>query len=170
MARKKLSDELKAAILELPSKEKNKLLLRLITKDDLLTEQLHYQLLENTSTDLAYRITEIKETLVFPDARLSMKDIMAQWREKSSRITRFYKVTKDKKGELELLLALTQAAHKAYTHHRTTLREFHLRLKFKENGLKKVEKMNTLLQSLHEDYRMEYESDLEQITDAYKQL
>lgn len=170
MARKKIPEELQKAILDLPSKEKNKLLLRLITKDDLLTEQLQYQLLENTSTDLAFRIQEIKAQLTFPENKLSMKDIMGLWREKSSQINRFYKVTKDKKGELELWIALALAATVAYTHHRTTLREFHLRLKFKENGLKKVEKMNTLLQSLHEDYRMEFESDLAQITDAFKQL
>ncbi len=170
MARKKLSEELQKAILELPIKDKNKLLLRLITKDDLLTEQLQYQLLENTSTDLTFRINDLKETLPFPETKLSMKDILALWREKSSRINRFYKVTKDKKGELELWLSLAQAALQAYTHHRTTLREFHLRLKFKENGLKKVEKMNTLLLALHEDYRLEYEDDLAQITDAYKQL
>ena len=48
--------ELKNAILDLPSKEKDKLLLRLINKDETLVEHLHFQLLEdeNDLIDSAY--------------------------------------------------------------------------------------------------------------------
>ena len=50
----KISPELKTAILELPEKEKDKLLLRLIRKDRTLIQQLHFQLLEGP-TDLEDR-------------------------------------------------------------------------------------------------------------------
>ena len=44
--RKKLSNDLKKAISQMPSSEKDKLLFRLVSKDTSLTERLIFQLLE----------------------------------------------------------------------------------------------------------------------------
>ena len=43
----KLTDQLKWAIVTMPGEEKDKLLLRLISKDDMLVKKLHHQLLED---------------------------------------------------------------------------------------------------------------------------
>ena len=60
----KLKDvpELKNSILDLPSKEKDKLLLRLINKDETLVEHLHFQLLEDEN-DLQDRVKNIYEKI-----------------------------------------------------------------------------------------------------------
>lgn len=54
--------ELKKEIIGLPSKEKDKLLLRLIAKDKVLTEHLHFLLLEDVS-DLEARTENIKSQI-----------------------------------------------------------------------------------------------------------
>lgn len=54
--------ELKNAILDLPSKEKDKILLRLINKDETLVEHLHFQLLEDEN-DLIDRVNIIYEKI-----------------------------------------------------------------------------------------------------------
>ena len=51
--------ELKQEILDLTEKEKNQLLIRLINKDQLLIEQLHFRLLEN-EFDLIQRFEDLK--------------------------------------------------------------------------------------------------------------
>ena len=55
-------DELKEAIIRLPQKEKDKLLIRLINKDQMLIKQLHFQLLENEN-DLWDRHRELEVEL-----------------------------------------------------------------------------------------------------------
>ena len=54
--------DLKAAITAIPDKEKDKLLLRLIAKDKVLTEHLHFKLLEDES-DLEERHQLLKEEI-----------------------------------------------------------------------------------------------------------
>ena len=54
--------ELKEAVLNLPAKEKDKLLVRLINKDKMLLKQLHYELLEDEA-DLEDRIFDLKNAL-----------------------------------------------------------------------------------------------------------
>ena len=54
--------ELKSAILDLPIKEKDKLLLRLINKDETLVEHLHFQLLEDEN-DLIDRTKKVYEKI-----------------------------------------------------------------------------------------------------------
>jgi hypothetical protein len=166
----KLSDELKEAILSLPTKEKNKLLLRLIAKNELLTDQLQYKLLENTPSDLKFRQQEVQEQIDFTSGRLTLKQILTYFRTFSGKINRFAKVTKDKQSELELWKYLCEAALIAFKQYRATLRDSQLKPKFKENALKKITKMYTLLEGLHEDYHLEYMDDLKQLEKDYKQL
>ena len=54
---------LKQEILDLPEKEKNQLLIRLINKDQVLIEQLHFRLLEN-EWDLIQRFEALKEEIL----------------------------------------------------------------------------------------------------------
>ncbi|MES2796976.1 MAG: hypothetical protein V4683_13485, partial [Bacteroidota bacterium] len=57
-----ISAELKSEILALPSKEKDKLLLRLIAKNDILVEQLQFQLVEESLTTESRR-AEVQKAL-----------------------------------------------------------------------------------------------------------
>jgi len=104
----KLSEhkDLKSAIIELPIKEKDKLLLRLVAKDKVLTEHLHYKLLESEldledrkekiKADVSEQVTELK--------KLNAKEALVMVRKMITSVNHFYKVTKDAVGEVELKL------------------------------------------------------------------
>lgn len=104
----KLSEHknLKEAILFLPAKEKDKLLLRLVAKDKVLTEHLHFKLLEQEE-DLLERTENLSEEIDGEIAALNLrksnsKEILARMRKINSRINHHYKVTKDLFSETEL--------------------------------------------------------------------
>lgn len=104
----KLSEhkDLKTAITDLPIKEKDKLLLRLIAKDKVLTEHLHYKLLESES-DLEDRKEKIKTDVseqVSELRKLNAKEALVKVRKMITSVNHFYKVTKDPIGEVELKL------------------------------------------------------------------
>jgi len=104
----KLSEhkDLKTAITDLPIKEKDKLLLRLIAKDKVLTEHLHYKLLESES-DLEDRKEKIKTDATEQVSELKIlnaKEALVKVRKMITSVNHFYKVTKDPIGEVELKL------------------------------------------------------------------
>jgi len=103
--------DLKAAITAIPPNEKDKLLLRLIAKDKVLTEHLHYKLLEDES-DLEVRrlslVEEIDEAAEMLDQmrKATSKDVLLILRKLNGRVNHHYKVTKDPQTEVELRLHL----------------------------------------------------------------
>lgn len=113
----KLSEhkDLKKEILGLPNKEKDKLLLRLVAKDRVLTEHLHFLLLEDES-NLNDRIVFIKSEIL-ADVKLLLgsknanaKDTLSLLRKLMKEINHFYKVTKASIAEIELKLLLFDVA------------------------------------------------------------
>lgn len=108
----KLSEhkDLKSAIVSLPDKEKDKLLLRLIAKDKVLTEHLHFKLLEG-EPELADRIELLARDIENDAAQLrtgknSSKDALLKMRSLNGRINHHFKVTKDIYSEVELRIHL----------------------------------------------------------------
>jgi hypothetical protein len=103
--------DLKTEIKSLPEKEKDKLLLRLIAKDKVLTEHLHFMLLENEE-DLAFRhqnlLDAIDEGIKELEAayKVSSKDTLLKLRKLSGSISHHQKVTKDTMTEIELRIYL----------------------------------------------------------------
>lgn len=173
MAKKKITPELEEAILNLSLKEKNKLLIRLINKDPLLIDQLHYKTLENTESDLAFRRSEIKELIskIFNTHSIYyFKDLLYYVRDGISYINRHFKVTKDKKGELELLVHLYQKAMSIRVTLKNNWRDQIHKDKFKAYSLAKIAKMNTLLNDLHEDFRVEFEEDIASVHTSISEL
>jgi hypothetical protein len=101
---------LKDAIVSLPVKEKDKLLLRLIAKDKVLTEHLHFKLLEEEQ-DLRERIENLSEEIDVEISGLksgknNSKDVLLKMRKLNGRINHHYKVTKDLYSESELRVYL----------------------------------------------------------------
>ncbi len=113
----KLSEhkDLKKEILALPVKEKDKLLLRLVAKDKVLTEHLHFVLLEDES-NLTDRVAFIKQLISEAMAGLEItpkttsKDSLLLLRKLTKEINHFYKVTKADMQEIELKLLLFYTA------------------------------------------------------------
>ena len=105
----KLSEELKDEIKQLTHKEKDRLLLRLIPKDDLLAEQLTFKLLEfeQTTEERRYQTKEDIEIYFSSTPKFrSIRKLVVHMRKMSAKITRHVRVTKDVYGELELNLFL----------------------------------------------------------------
>lgn len=116
--------ELKEAILQLSSREKDKLLVRLIGKDKLLMKQLHFQLLEDQD-DLALRIDTLREKLqeLSSPQQTGIKNtgtfsnysaLTALLRRQSGMINEHEKVTKDKFSEVEFRLLILHMAFRNY--------------------------------------------------------
>ncbi|MCB0376576.1 MAG: hypothetical protein KDD04_11700, partial [Sinomicrobium sp.] len=110
----KLTDELKQAISEIPVKEKDKLLFRLIAKDRKLTERLNFELLEGGNTrdersaELKFRIQEElpeKSALYLTPGLLMME--LRHW---NARINEHVHTTRDKAGEVILAAFLFREA------------------------------------------------------------
>ncbi|RFS15409.1 hypothetical protein [Emticicia sp. C21] len=164
----KIPKELEKAILGLPAKEKDKILLRLIGRNELLTQQLQYQLLENESF-LEDRRDEIKKSI----QRVSKMHhdtpgwLMMDMRELNSRITMHVKVTKDKYGEVELTLYLLNA----FFENQSKLLE---KYSSKSDTValyiaKRTEFVLKKLPKLHEDYYIEFERDVNKLLErVYK--
>jgi len=103
--------DLKAAITAIPPKEKDKLLLRLIAKDKVLTEHLHFKLLEDES-DLENRHIALTEeindavTELRAIRKASSKDALVTLRKLNGKVNHHFKVTKDINTEIELRIHL----------------------------------------------------------------
>ena len=102
---------LKSEIRSLPEKEKDKLLLRLIAKDKVLTEHLHFKLLENEE-DLAERSAKLLDKIdegiagLLSNKKLTSKDALTQMRTLTGKINHHFKVTKDSNSDVELRIYL----------------------------------------------------------------
>jgi hypothetical protein len=165
MASKKIHKALEEAILALPAKEKNKLLLRLISKNAVLVDQLEYKLLENPELDLPERVSVILNEF---DAAAqyfgtqNARQALALYKYLVAKINYHKKVTADKLSELRLIAALllfliekcgqflgkdgSIFAHKLDTFF-----------------VKKALALTKLLKTVHEDYLIEF-------TDATNQI
>ncbi|WP_316817691.1 hypothetical protein [Pedobacter nyackensis] len=103
--------ELKLEIKSLPEKEKDKLLLRLIAKDKVLTEHLHFKLLEDEH-DLVRRQEELQGLIdegieeCLHAKRPNSKDTLLKMRKLNGGINHHSKVTKDLNSEMELRIHL----------------------------------------------------------------
>jgi len=109
----KLSEhkDLKKEILALPPKEKDKLLLRLVAKDKVLTEHLHFLLLEDES-NLRDRVAAIKEEILQQTANLkkakntNAKEVLANLRKQAKLVNHNFRVTKAGFEDVELRVFL----------------------------------------------------------------
>ena len=151
-----LSPDLKRAITYLADKEKDKLLLKLIGKDPLLTEKLEYELVENKSTltqrrqlilDLIDRMTRISQD--------SAGWMMMDMRTISGYITRHVKVTKDTYGEIELTIHMLNGF---YSHHADLLQRLGSRTeKCAIYVAKRTDAILKKLNKLDPDYYLEFD-------------
>ncbi|MES2516769.1 MAG: hypothetical protein V4585_01605 [Bacteroidota bacterium] len=103
----KLEKDLQLAILSMPQKDKDKLLLRLVAKDDILVQQLQFTLVEEGTT-VEFRRDEVREAIdkLYRLEAFSSGYLMMDMRSLNSDIARHVRVTKDKYGEVELTLKL----------------------------------------------------------------
>lgn len=154
------------AISDLPAKEKDKLLYRLIAKDDLLVEKLTFELLESQQQSVEDKRRQLQQLIAsrLDDYRFySPGYLLLDLRSISARITRHVKVTKDKYGEVALnffmlnysLRLFGEKINKARSHKQRTLSDY---------VLKRAKKLAGLLQKMHPDLALDFEEDMMELT------
>ncbi len=157
----KFTDEFKAALAQLPSSEKDRLLWRLIKRDELLALRLEFELLApydaiDKRNELAEFIQDRIVSIVGRRERLSA--VLSQFRYLSGDITRHLYITKDKIGEILLNFVLLQQAMQLLSNPsylfggRTTQ-------KYVVYMLNKLYRTCMLINKLHPDYHIELEDD-----------
>ena len=167
MASVKLSDELKEAISNMPLKEKDKLLFRLVAKDAALVEKLKFQLLESDVDAKEKRREELYREINqhledYERYYYSPGYLLLELRSISGVINRHVKTTKDKYGEVVLNLFMLNKSlalfidriNKARPQKQGTLRSY---------VLKRAAKILNLIKRMHPDMRLDFEDDLIQL-------
>ncbi len=154
--------EFKIAISELPTIEKDRLLLRLLKKDLTLANRLYFELVSAHTVEERRLIVEQKviETVSRASERFySAGYLMMDMRYLSGDITEHVKTTKDKFGEASLNLLMVIEV----------LRLNNTKLKFLPDSkvyklyiyiIAKAFKILTLINALHDDFRIEFETHL----------
>jgi hypothetical protein len=173
MPRAKLIPELKTAISDLTEKEKDKLIFRLLPKDQKLVHKLEYQLLEFSDTqeerraDVRAIIMEAMER--YPSYYYSPGYLLLTLRELSGKITYHKDITSDKFGEIELnYLMLTEGLGRNVSSLR---RSGYFSMKsLNEYVVKRVLKLQKLTAKLHEDYILEFEESMIQMGELLSEI
>jgi len=165
----KLSEhkDLKKEILALPIKEKDKLLLRLVAKDKVLTERLHFLLLEDES-NLADRVALIKNEItdvleeLNTTPKTSAKDTLLVLRKLSKQINHFYKVTKADFDEVELKLLMFNSAPMTFRYKVYSLSKNHEQL-LANYVVKAILMLLRKFEKLHEDLQFDLKENLNKL-------
>ena len=157
--------EFKAALAMLPSKEKDKLLWRLIKRDELLARRLEFELLApydaiDKRNELAEQIQNIIISMLGRRERLSA--ILSQFRYLSGDITRHVYITKDKVGEISLNFVLLQVAMQLLNN-TSYLFGGRNTQKYVVYMLNKLYRTCMLVNKLHSDFHIELEDDAQKL-------
>lgn len=172
MPRVTLSPEIKIAITAMTPKDKDKLLLRLVAKDDKLVEQLEFKLLEGSATteERRDRISELIQSNLqeYQGKRFYPGGLTRALRKTSGQITRHVQVTKDKYGEISLNLELLLTAFRVFGHQLPTIRSRKTDSLY-QYIVKKAQRILTLIERMHEDYQLDFEENLEKMREEIMQ-
>jgi hypothetical protein len=157
-----LDPDLKKAIVHMPSTEKDKLLLRLVAKDAILTEKLQFELVERGQTIDERR--ELIREFIQRTATLNADSpgwLMMDMRTVSGYISRHLKVTKDKYGEVELMLNMLNTF---YDHNGHLVHKYNSRSdKAAEYIAKRTDQVLKKAAKLDPDYHIEFADEINKL-------
>lgn len=157
--------EFKTALQNLPSTEKDKLILRLLKKDLDLANRLYFELVSTQSVEDCREMIQNNISITtkrMHDRFYSMGYLLMDMRYLSGSITEHVRITKDKFGEISLNLQMLNEI--------ISLNKLHiLNSKPRESYtfsiyiIARAFKILLLINALHEDYRIEFKNDLENL-------
>ena len=163
-----IEKDLEEAILSLPVKEKNRILIRLINKDAVLVEQLHFRLIEHPEIDLKTREDAVAESInkLKRYKAIKSKELLTLQRSYFAQISHHKRITADKVGEVRLavLLILKFISYYPFVFNKHDLK---FNEKLNEFNLKKMVMLLKNLKGIHEDYRIEFVEDINIILDFF---
>lgn len=161
----KFTDDFKVALSQLPNKEKDRLLWRLIKRDKLLARRLEFRLLEPyDAIDKRNQLAEYIQNKMtyFKEDNWRLSRVLAQSRGFSGDITRHVYVTNDKVGEITLNFVLLQEAINLL--YKPPFRfSYRIAEKYMSYMMNKLYKTCILINKLHPDYHIEVENDAEKL-------
>ncbi|WP_026462725.1 hypothetical protein [Adhaeribacter aquaticus] len=153
------SADFKKAIKQLSDKEKETLLLRAVRRDAELYDLFSYELLpditlEQLTTETSEKIHDLMYGLT---GRNLTKSITRSLRKSTKEIARFKRITKDVKAEIDLHIYLLRLIFDNFTG------QFESRFKsfFVATARLVLRTMQLIRKNLHEDYHIEYKTDLD---------
>ena len=161
----KFTEDFKSALAQLPSKEKDRLLWRLIKRDELLARRLEFELLEPyDAVDKRNELAELIQDRIFSlvGRRERLSAILSQFRYLSGDISRHVYVTKDKVGEILLNFILLQVAMQLLSNTSYLFGGKNTQ-KYVVYMLNKLYRTCMLVNELHIDYHIELEDDAQKL-------
>jgi len=169
----KIDKELKRAIVDMPEKEKDKLLLRLVAKDLHLLNQLSFKLLAGEGATQE-RKDEVKNYVYrraayYPTHYYSPGYLMMEMRDCSGMINEYRSITKDKIGEIELQLDMLTSFLQPNME-KLLKAPSHKKVKFLPYVVKRAGKIIGMLEKLHEDYYLEFAKELKLLGELIERL
>lgn len=153
------SKEFKQALSAFSSKEKDKLIFRLLKKDRILSHRLYFELIDPETTDEKRSQMEAKIRDLVPEVCRrygKTKYLLTQIRKLSGSITEHVKITTDKFGEVSLNLLLVTLVLEAAPNYGNTYK-LHVYL------LNKIFRTLVLTQKLDPDYLLELREPFESL-------
>ncbi|MBA9076714.1 MULTISPECIES: hypothetical protein [Rufibacter] len=149
------SADFKQALKRLSEKEKEALILRLVRKDAEAYDTLSFELLEDVTLEsLQERSREALHDILFTVSGRSLSKALSRGLKKAAQeIARYQRVTKDRKGEIDLHLYLLQLIFDNFTGQFDSVYKT-----FYVATARLVLRSMTLIQKhLHVDYHLEYQ-------------
>ncbi|AYD48805.1 hypothetical protein [Arachidicoccus soli] len=160
-----LSNELKDAVSKLSSKEKDKLIFRLLKKDTILTKRLLFELVNGTTVEeereniLKKLASAISQSTRF---YYSPGELLMEVRSMSGLITEHVAITKDKYGDSWLNLFMLNKVIEVYNNKILSTNYYSVE-KFCISVIARVFKIMLSIIKLHEDFLIEFRVDLEKL-------
>ena len=159
------SKEFKQAIQEMPSKEKDKLIFRLLRRDLDLANRLHFELVDVETVEdkrAAFEKSMLTKIKYFSERFYSVGYLLQDTRFLSGEITNHVKITKDKFGEISLnmkmlihLLTINNERIQTHSYSKSyTLCIYVIARAFK---------VLLLIKAIDEDYFIDFKEDLSQL-------
>ena len=154
--------EFKQALHYLPVKEKDKLVMRLLRKDQVLAKRMYFELVSSKSKEELR--DEMGKTVcdrvgIMTDNYYSPGYLMMDLRSLSGEITSHVKTTKDKYGEASLnLLMLNEALYRNNKNIENAVPQ--RTYKYCSYIIARTFKILMLITELHEDYQIEFEQNI----------
>lgn len=157
--------EFRKALQELPEKEKDKLILRLLRRDMDLAEKLYFELVDTDSVEDKRKLieNEISKTINAVSQRnYNLDSIAGEMRYISGSISHHVKITKDKFGEISLNLQMLNETieQNAFSLAHSKPQKSN---KFYNYVIVRAFKILLLIDALHEDFLLDFKGDLERL-------
>ena len=157
--------EFRKALQELPEKEKDKLILRLLRRDMDLAEKLYFELVDTDSVEDKRKLieNEISKTINAVSQRnYNLDSIAGEMRYISGSISHHVKITKDKFGEISLNLQMLNETieQNAFSLAHSKPQKSN---KFYNYVIVRAFKILLLIDALHEDFLLDFKEDLERL-------